>query len=122
MRAWIPNWEFIAQYWYFLIPEYLLGVLIWTMLGRFVLGLFVPENWDNYIWRFFRRLTDPVLDAVRWITPRFMVEPLLPLVAVFWLVVLRIGLHAAMFPDARLFWWATLYMFGVLPAPPGLDS
>lgn len=84
-------------------PIYLLAVLMWTMLGRFVLGLFVPENWDNYIWRFFRRLTDPVLALVRPITPGFMVEALLPLVAVFWLLV------------ARIAWWFLMFSLGWTP-------
>ena len=44
-----------------LAVDYLFAALIYTMLGRFVLGLFVPPEWDNYIWRFFRRVTDPVL-------------------------------------------------------------
>ena len=48
-----------------LAVDYLFAALIYTMLGRFVLGLFVPPEWDNYIWRFFRRVTDPVLAVAR---------------------------------------------------------
>lgn len=99
-----------ALAWYFFayplygIGNFLLAVLMWTMAGRFLLGLFVPVDWDNYIWRFFRRLTDPVLDLVRRVTPSFMVEGLLPLVAIWWLIVARLG------------WWWLLRSAGLAPA------
>lgn len=88
-----PFWH----YWYFHLPNYLLAVLLYTLLGRFVLGLMVPPDSSNYIWRFFRRLTDPVLAATGFITPRFIGPFLLPLVGVFWLTVLRIALLAGLF-------------------------
>lgn len=88
-----PFW----QHWYFHLPNYLLAVLVYTMLGRFILSLFLPPQSGNYIWRFFRRLTDPVLVAVGFITPRFIAPFLLPLVSVFWLTVLRIALLALLF-------------------------
>ena len=114
----------IWSYWYFHIPNYILAVLIWTLVGRFLLGLFVPAGWPNYIWQFFRRLTDPVLAATRRITPSFMVEGLLPLVAVFWLIVLRILLQVAVFPEARAFYALLLHLLGLLPASwlPGTQS
>ena len=72
-----------------LAVDYLFSALIWTMAGRFLLGLFVPPEWDNYIWRFFRRVTDPVLAVVQRVTPGFMVDAFMPLVAVWWLFVAR---------------------------------
>jgi uncharacterized protein YggT (Ycf19 family) len=86
----------VLAHWYYFVPQYVLAVLMWTMAGRFLLGLFVPQDWGNYIWRFFRRLTDPVLALVGRITPSFMIEPLLPLVALWWLLVLRIGFEVLM--------------------------
>jgi uncharacterized protein YggT (Ycf19 family) len=88
--------SFVLAHWYYFVPQYVLAALMWTMAGRFLLGLFVPQDWGNYIWRFFRRLTDPVIAAVGRITPSFMIEPLLPLVALWWLLVLRIGFEVLM--------------------------
>lgn len=88
-----PFWH----YWYFHLPNYLLAVLLYTLLGRFVLGFMVPPESSNYIWRFFRRLTDPVLVVTGFITPRFIGPFLLPLVGVFWLTVLRVGLLILLF-------------------------
>lgn len=84
------------DYWYFHIPNYLLAVLIYTMLARVVLGLFVPAAWDNYIWRAFQRLTDPVLASCRFITPRSVPMLLLVVFSVIWLMLARIGFFVAM--------------------------
>lgn len=99
-----------------LVVDYLFAVLIYTMLGRFLLGLFVPADWDNYIWRFFRRLTDPVLAVVARITPGFMIEPLMPLVAVWWLFVLRVLFNLAADPVYRANILIVLHIFGLVPA------
>lgn len=77
-------------YWYIYIPNYLLALVMWTCFGRFALSLFVQPQSQNFIWRFFRRLTDPVIAIIRPITPRFVIEPFLPLVAAFWLILARI--------------------------------
>jgi len=99
--------EALAYYFFrapiFGIGNFLLAALMWTMLGRFVLGLFVPADWDFYIWRFFRRVTDPIIELVRLVTPSFMVEALLPLVAVWWLIA------------ARIAWWILCRSLGLAP-------
>ncbi len=82
----------LIAYWYFHLPNFVLAALFWTLLGRFVLALFVPENWDNYIWRAFVRLTEPVVRIVRAITPAIVPPRMLLLLAALWLLVLRLGL------------------------------
>jgi uncharacterized protein YggT (Ycf19 family) len=98
-----------------LVVDYLFSALIWTLAGRFLLGLFVPPDWDNYIWRFFRRATDPVLAVVQRVTPGFMVDAFMPLVAVWWLFVARVLINMAADP--------VLHLMGVVPQswlPPGI--
>ena len=73
----------------FHIPNFVLAALTYTLLGRLVLGFFVPENWENYIWNAFRRLTDPVLAAVRVITPSALTHHAVLVFAVLWLFLLR---------------------------------
>jgi uncharacterized protein YggT (Ycf19 family) len=99
-----------------LAVDYLFAALIYTMIGRFILGLFVPANWQNYIWQFFRRVTDPVLALVERITPSFMIEPLLPLVAVWWLLVARVLFNIAADPIYRANIVIVLHIFGLVPA------
>ena len=87
-----PFWS----YWYYHVPNYLIAALAYTMLARFGLGLFVPPDWTNYIWRFFVRVTNPVLWAVRLVTPRFVDATFLPLLAVFWLTLIRLAFWIAL--------------------------
>jgi uncharacterized protein YggT (Ycf19 family) len=99
-----------------LAVDYLLSALMWTMAGRFLLGLFVPPDWHNYIWRFFRRVTDPVIAVVQRITPSFMIEGLLPLVAIWWLFVVRVGFNMLVDPVYRANALIVLHLMGLVPA------
>lgn len=84
------------DYWYFHVPNYVLAALVYSLLARALLGLFVPPAWDNYIWKALQRLTNPVLAVVAFVTPRSV--PPLPLLvfAVLWLMLLRAALYLAM--------------------------
>lgn len=77
-------------YWYFHIPNFLLAAVMYTLLGRLALGLFVPEDWDNYIWRFFKTVTDPFLRVVRLITPQILQHTVVIIFGVLWLMALRV--------------------------------
>ncbi len=98
---------FFLRYWYFHIPNYAIAVLIYTMFGRFLLGLFVPLDSTNFIMRFFRRLTDPAIAVIGPITPGFMPMFLVPLYAAFWLYVLRLA------------YWLVLAWLGLAPSLGG---
>ncbi len=87
--------ETFAQFWFFHLVNFVLAAVMYTMIGRLILGLFVPENWDNYIWRAFVRISDPVLNVVRAVTP-LAVPPIVTLIfAVMWMFVLRLAFFAA---------------------------
>lgn len=76
--------------WYFHIPNFVLAAVMYTLLGRLVLGLFVPEDWDNYIWRAFRKVTDPYVRAVRYVTPDALTHIVVLIFGVLWLMTLRL--------------------------------
>ena len=59
----------VLTYWYYYLPDYALAVLMYTVLGRAVLSLFLDADSQNYIWRFFCNLTDPVISAAGVVTP-----------------------------------------------------
>lgn len=90
-------------YWYLHLPNYVLAALLYTMIGRFVLGFMVPANSPNYIWRWFCRLTDPVLRLLSFITPSYVAPRYMPLVGAFWL------------GTARVAWYLLLATFGMVP-------
>ena len=82
----------ILTYWYFHLPNFVLAALMYTLLGRALLGLIVGPDSSNYIWRFFCRITDPVVAAVDLVTPRAATPVLVWLFGVVWLFWLRVGL------------------------------
>jgi uncharacterized protein YggT (Ycf19 family) len=80
----------IWAYWYFHIPNFVLAALVYTLIGRFALSFFVPEDWDNYIWRAFRRLTDPVVIVASLGTPAVVPHRVILMFAVLWLMLARV--------------------------------
>ena len=60
------------SYWYFHFPNYALALLFWTLIGRFMFAAFLPPDSPNYIYRWFRRLTDWLMRPVAYITPSIM--------------------------------------------------
>lgn len=83
----------IASYWYFHLPNFALAALMYTMLGRFLLGLMVDADSPNYIWRAFCRLTDPVVAVIAAVTPKVVPPALLWLFGFVWMFWLRVALH-----------------------------
>jgi len=59
--------------------DYILGMIMWTLIGRFGMRLFLPEESKFFFSRFFIKVTDPLLKLFAPITPSFLVLPLIPL-------------------------------------------
>ncbi len=55
--------------------DYGLGAIMWTLIGRAAMSLFLPENSDFFFMRFFVRATDPLLKYAAPITPQFLIPP-----------------------------------------------
>jgi uncharacterized protein YggT (Ycf19 family) len=79
-------------YWYFHLPNFVLAALMYTLLGRALLGVIVQPDSSNYIWRFFCRITDPVVAVVALVTPKAASPVVLWLLGFVWLFWLRVGL------------------------------
>ena len=79
-------------YWYFHLPNFVLAALMYTLIGRVLLGLIVQPDSSNYIWRFFCRLTNPFIALITPVTPRAAAPVVVWLFGVVWLFWLRVGL------------------------------
>jgi YggT family protein len=79
-------------YWYFHLPNFILAALMYTLLGRALLGLIVGPDSSNYIWRFFCRITDPFVALIVPLTPKATAPVVIWLFGVVWLFWLRVGL------------------------------
>ena len=82
----------ITGHWYFHLPNFILAALMYTLLGRAVLGLIFEPAANNYIWRFFCRVTDPVVAAVAAVSPKATAPVVIWLFGVVWLFWLRVAL------------------------------
>jgi hypothetical protein len=71
MSGGIPLWAIVL--------DYLLGMVMWTLIGRFGMSLFLPEDSKFFFSRFFVKVTNPLIRAFAPITPGFLIAPLVPL-------------------------------------------
>jgi hypothetical protein len=78
--------------WIFHLPNFALAAVMYTLLGRALLSLIVEPDSQNYIWRFFCRITDPFLSVIAVVTPKAVAPVVLWLFGVVWLFWLRVGL------------------------------
>jgi YggT family protein len=83
----------LAAYWYYHVPNFILAALMYTLLGRVLLGLLVQPESSNYIWRFFCLVTDPVVAVFAKVTPKAAVPVIVWLFAFVWLFWIRVILH-----------------------------
>lgn len=84
------------EYWYFSVPNYILAALMYSLIARFILALFMRPDSPNYIYRFFVRITDPLLRLFGFFTPRAVPPRLLVLLSAVWLLMIRFALFVAM--------------------------
>jgi YggT family protein len=78
------------ELWYFHLPNFFLAAVMYTMIGRVLLGLIMDQNSKNYIWRAFCAITDPFLRLIAVVTPRATAPVVLWLFGFVWLFWLRV--------------------------------
>ena len=61
------------------VIDYILGLIMWTLIGRAAMRLFMAEDSSFFFMRFFVRVTDPIIKAFKWVTPPFLIDVLKPL-------------------------------------------
>ena len=86
----------VYAYWYYALPNYVLAALMYSLLARFLLSLFLAPDSPNYIFRFLVRITNPVLAVFGFLTPRAVPPAVLVLFSVVWLLMLRFVFFVAM--------------------------
>lgn len=79
-----------------LVIDYLLGTIMWTLIGRCGMNIFLPVNSKFFFMQFFVRATDPLLKLFAPITPGFLVPPLVPLYVAWFFYMVRFYLLPAL--------------------------
>lgn len=82
----------LVSHWYFHLPNFILAAVMYTMLGRAVLGLILEPTSKNYIWRAFCTITDPFLKVFVLVTPKATAPVVLWLFGFVWMFWLRVAL------------------------------
>ncbi|HUS96868.1 MAG TPA: hypothetical protein VMX97_09035 [Hyphomicrobiaceae bacterium] len=72
-----------------IVVDYVLGTIMWTLIGRAAMNLFLPINSDFFFMKIFVRMTEPLLTMFRPITPGFLAEPLVPLFVAWFFYMFR---------------------------------
>ena len=75
--------------WWVVGLDYLLGAIMWTLIGRSAMNIFLPVTSDFFFMRAFVMLTDPVLRVFRPVIPRFLIDPVVPLFVAWFFFLIR---------------------------------
>lgn len=69
--------------------DYLLGIVMWTLIGRTAMNIFLPVDSPFFFMRAFVKMTEPVLRVFKPITPSFLLEPIVPLYVAWFFYMVR---------------------------------
>jgi hypothetical protein len=69
--------------------DYITGAIMWTLIGRAAMNIFLPIDSDFFFMRMFVKMTDPFLRVFKPITPGFLAEPLVPLFVAWFFFLFR---------------------------------
>ncbi|MEC8263142.1 MAG: hypothetical protein VX017_07495 [Pseudomonadota bacterium] len=69
--------------------DYIMGLVMWTLVGRFGMSIFVSEQSDFFFMKAFVRMTDPMIRAMAKLTPGFLVDRLRPLYVAWFIFMIR---------------------------------
>ncbi|MBX9461351.1 MAG: YggT family protein [Aquamicrobium sp.] len=72
-----------------IVLDYVLGLVMWTLIGRAAMNIFLAEDSDFFFMRFFVRATNPIIAVFRPIIPGFLIEPLVPLFVAWFFYMIR---------------------------------
>ena len=71
------------------IIDYILGIVMWTLIGRVAMNIFQREDSQFFFMRVFVKFTNPLLGIFKPITPSFIIQPLIPLYVAWFFFMIR---------------------------------
>ena len=61
------------------VIDYILGIIMWTLIGRVAMNIFQREDSEFFFMRVFVKFTNPLIKMFKILTPTFIIKPLVPL-------------------------------------------
>ena len=71
------------------IIDYVLGIIMWTLIGRVAMNIFQKEDSDFFFMKVFVNFTNPIINLFNPITPKFIIKPLVPLYVAWFFYMFR---------------------------------
>ena len=72
-----------------LILDYILGIIMWTLIGRSAMNIFQREDSNFFFMKAFVKLTNPILKIFKFITPSFIIPLFIPLYVAWFFYMFR---------------------------------
>ena len=74
---------------YILIIDYILGLIMWTLIGISAMNLFQREDSEFFFMKIFVKLTNPIINLFKFITPSFLIPIFVPLYVAWFFYLFR---------------------------------
>ncbi|MDC1112525.1 hypothetical protein OAS43_01830 [Candidatus Pelagibacter sp.] len=71
------------------IIDYLLGIIMWTLIGRVAMNIFQKEDSEFFFMKVFVKYTNPIINLFKIITPSFIIQPIVPLYVAWFFFMVR---------------------------------
>lgn len=75
--------------WWIIAVDYVLGVIMWTLVGKAPVELFRHRISESVFVKVYDQITNPILRLFRPVTPSFLLEPLVPLFVAWFFFMFR---------------------------------
>ena len=62
---------------------------MWTLIGRVAMNIFQKEDSEFFFMKVFVKLTNPLINLFKFITPSFIIKPLVPLYVAWFFYMFR---------------------------------
>ena len=71
------------------VIDYILGIIMWTLVGRVAMNIFQREDSQFFFMKAFVKFTNPFLKIFKLVTPKFIIQPLVPLYVAWFFFMIR---------------------------------
>ena len=72
-----------------LILDYVLGIIMWTLIGRSAMNIFQREDSNFFFMKAFVKITNPIVKLFKFITPSFIIPLFVPLYVAWFFYMFR---------------------------------
>tara|TARA_B100000965_G_C19166885_1_gene572832 strand:- start:169 stop:504 length:336 start_codon:yes stop_codon:yes gene_type:complete len=72
-----------------LILDYILGIIMWTLIGRSAMNIFQREDSNFFFMKAFVKITNPIVKLFKFITPSFIIPLFVPLYVAWFFYMFR---------------------------------